>query len=86
MITLDKKLVDDVIEANRNYYKGGGLEALPAVSEKEKKLLDSINHDDKYHVRDLIGHLSAFAKYTNATNEQIYKALKVFNIVLIKGD
>ena len=78
-MTLDKKLVDEVIRLTKKYYRTGDTDHLPALHEAEEVLEENAT----WQAVRLLGYL---AKYTQSsgkgTYDDIYKALAVFRIIV----
>jgi len=78
-MTLDKKLVDEVIRLTRKYYRTKDSDYLPKLIEAEKVLVKKVRWETATLLYDM-------AKYTQlsgrGTYDDIYKALAVFGIIV----
>ena len=78
-MTLDKRLVDEVIRLTRKYYKYSNTDYLPKIRELEKGLEENATWQ-------AVGLLWDLAKYTQisgkGTYDDIYRALAIFGIIV----
>jgi hypothetical protein len=78
---LKKELVDEVIRINKEYFRTGEVDLLPAMREDENALKQEckVNH----YVVDLIGDIAMFSQRSGkGTYEDIYKALAIFGVIV----
>ena len=76
---LDKKLVDEVFRLTKKYYKTSDMNYLDALWEAKKALKEKAT----WREVDLLCDLARYEQVSGkATNEDIYKALEVFGIIV----
>lgn len=79
-MTLDKRLVDDVIRLTKKYYRTGDTDYLQSLAEARKVLRKSVS----WQAVDLISNLARYTQISPycGTYDDIYKALAVFGIIV----
>lgn len=78
-MTLDKRLVDDVIRLTKKYYETTETDYLQALFEAEKVL----EKNASWQAVDLVSHLAQYTQVSRkGTYDDIYKALAVFGIIV----
>ena len=78
-MTLDKRLVDDVIRLTKKYYETGDVDYLP----KLREVSDETGKKAPWQVVKLIEDLAKYTQISGkGTYDDIYKALAVFGIIV----
>lgn len=79
-MTLDKRLVDEVIRTTKKYYKVGVIDYLPALAEAKEVLRRS---GVPWQAVDLVSYLAQYTQVSGkGTYNDIYKTLAVFGIIV----
>lgn len=82
---LDKKLVDEIIKTNREFFGGDVVDTLYMMA-AEDRLAQSYDKKTKsgygYVVSNIIAELTRFSVRLKRNNEQIYKALKALGYIM----
>ena len=83
-MTLDKKLVDDVIRLTKKYYETDDTDYLQALAEAKRTLRKTVSWQVvEWQAIDLISDLAQYTQISrNGTYDDIYKALAVFGIIV----
>lgn len=85
-MTLDKKLVDDVIRLTKKYYETDDTDCLflQALAEAKRTLRKTVSWQVvEWQAIDLISDLAKYTQISrNGTYDDIYKALAVFGIIV----
>ena len=81
---LNKELVDELIRLTKKFFRTGDIDLLDAYRKAEETLK---YHKGCWRSTDLISDLARYAQYIGkGTYENIYKALAVFGIEVVKNE